>query len=75
MSCDFQASPALRTGQLRIWRHSVSPILNCKMLFVFEVFERNGIDWANCILNGRSIMLTAGTLLTDTVEVRDAATD
>jgi len=57
---------SVKAGQLRKWKSSVFNDLNGKIFLVLSTYGKSGVEWADILLDGKTVRITAFTIRIDT---------
>jgi len=57
---------SVKAGQLRKWKSSAFNDLNGKIFLVLSTYGKSGVEWADILLDGKTVRITAFTIRIDT---------
>jgi len=57
---------SVKAGQLRKWKSSLINDLNEKIFLVLSTYGKSGVEWADILLDGKTVRITAFTIRIDT---------
>jgi hypothetical protein len=57
---------SVQAGQLRKWKSSAFNDLNGKIFLVLSTHGKSGVEWADILLDGKTVRITAFTIRIDT---------
>lgn len=57
---------SVQAGQLRKWKSSLINDLNEKIFLVLSTYGKSGVEWADILLDGKTVRITAFTIRIDT---------
>ena len=57
---------SVQAGQLRKWKSSLINDLNGKIFLVLSTYGKSGVEWADILLDGKTVRITAFTIRIDT---------
>ena len=57
---------SVQAGQLRKWKSSLINDFNEKIFLVLSAYEKSGVEWADILLDGKTVRMTAFTIRIDT---------
>ena len=57
---------SVQAGQLRKWKSSLINDLNEKIFLVLSTYGKSGVEWADILLDGKTVRMTAFTIRIDT---------
>lgn len=57
---------SVQAGQLRKWKPSLMRSVDNKIFLVVSSYKKGGIEWADILLEGATMTLTASTIRIDT---------
>lgn len=60
---------SVQAGQLRKWKSAFLRSYSEKIFLVVSTYEKGGIEWADILMEGKTMTMTASTIRIDTVVI------
>lgn len=60
---------SVQAGQLRKWKSAFLRSYSEKIFFVVSTYEKGGIEWADILMERKTMTLTASTIRIDTAVI------